>query len=64
MSEFSLPTSIGQKVSPLLGSAAQAQLIQTVVWLLRHRLLRQLHTFVFFMPTGRGLSWPPMVSKP
>lgn len=58
MSEFSLPSSIGQKISPLLGSQAQAQLIRTVVWMLRHRLLLQLHTYVYFMASSRGLSWP------
>lgn len=61
MSEFSLPSSIGQKVSPLLGSQAQNQLIRTVVWMLRHRLLLQLHTYVYFMATSRGLSWPHQV---
>lgn len=55
MSEFSQPTSIGQKVSPLLGSQALNQLIRTVVWMLRHRLLLQLHTYVYFMATSR---WP------
>lgn len=58
MSEFSLPSSIGQKISPLLGSQAQNQLIRTVVWMLRHRLLLQLHTYVYFMATSRGLNWP------
>lgn len=62
MSEFSLPSSIGQKISPLLGSQAQNQLIRTVVWMLRHRLLLQLHTYVYFMATSRGLSWPNAVS--
>ncbi|KAJ1529543.1 hypothetical protein ONE63_006315 [Megalurothrips usitatus] len=57
MSEFSLPTSIGQIVSPLSGSQAQNQLTQTVAWMLRHRLLLQLHTYVYFMATSRGLSW-------
>lgn len=29
-----------------------------IVWMLQHRLLIQLHTYVYFMPTEKGLSYP------
>jgi hypothetical protein len=58
MSDFSLPTSISQKMNPLNHPQHQSQLVQMVVWLLQHRLLLQLHTYVYFMPTASGLSLP------
>ncbi|XP_067011625.1 GATOR complex protein NPRL3 [Anabrus simplex] len=59
MSDFSLPTSISQKVNPLNYPQQQAELVQMVVWMLRHRLLLQIHTYVYCMPTANGPSRPP-----
>ncbi|XP_063229317.1 GATOR complex protein NPRL3 isoform X2 [Bacillus rossius redtenbacheri] len=58
MSDFSLPASIGQKINPLQYSQQHSQLVQMVVWMLQHRLLLQLHTYVYFMPTANGPSGP------
>lgn len=58
MSDFSLPTSISQKMNPLNHPQHQSQLVQMVVWMLQHRLLLQVHTYVFFMPTPSGPSLP------
>lgn len=38
-----------QEQPSLVGTAAQAQLIQMVVWMLQRRLLIQLHTYVCLM---------------
>uniref|UniRef100_A0A1B6E1R3 GATOR complex protein NPRL3 n=1 Tax=Clastoptera arizonana TaxID=38151 RepID=A0A1B6E1R3_9HEMI len=56
MSDFSLPTSLRQKVNPLNQPMQQNQLLQIIIWLLQHRLLVQLHTYTYFMPTDKGLS--------
>jgi len=45
-------------MNPLNHPQHQSQLVQMVVWLLQHRLLLQLHTYVYFMPTASGLSLP------
>ncbi|KAJ9590604.1 hypothetical protein L9F63_016374 [Diploptera punctata] len=58
MSDFSLPTSISQKINPLNHPQNQSQLVQIIVWMLQHRLLLQLHTYVYFMPTANGPSLP------
>ncbi|XP_046981734.1 GATOR complex protein NPRL3 isoform X1 [Schistocerca americana] len=57
MSDFSLPTPLGQKKNPLHHPQQQSQLVKVVVWLLQHKMLLQLHTYVYFMPTARG---PPL----
>lgn len=54
MSDFSLPTSLNQKLSPLIPQAQQKQLVQMIAWMLQHRLLLQLHTYVHLMPTSEG----------
>jgi hypothetical protein len=58
MSDFSLPTSISLKMNPLNHPQHQSQLVQMIVWMLQHRLLLQLHTYVYFMPTANGPSLP------
>uniref|UniRef100_A0A0K8TF05 GATOR complex protein NPRL3 n=2 Tax=Lygus hesperus TaxID=30085 RepID=A0A0K8TF05_LYGHE len=53
IAEFSFPTSIRQMMSPINGNDhCNAQVI---IWLLQHRLLLQLHTYIYYMPTNRGL---------
>ncbi|XP_015112541.1 GATOR complex protein NPRL3 [Diachasma alloeum] len=54
ISEFSLPTSISQKLNPLNQPQQQQQLVKIIIWLLRHHLLLQLHTYVQYMPTDHG----------
>ncbi|XP_046664623.1 GATOR complex protein NPRL3 [Homalodisca vitripennis] len=56
MSEFSLPVSLRYKLSPVSQPQQATRLLQTVVWLLQNRLLLQLHTYTYFMPTENGLS--------
>lgn len=56
MSEFSLPTSLNQKLSPLTPQTQQLQLIQIIAWMLQHKLLVQLHTYVHLMPGIKGHS--------
>ena len=56
MSEFSLPTSISQKLNPLNQPQQQTQLVKIIIWLLKNRLLLQLHTYVQYMPTICGQS--------
>lgn len=55
MHEFSLPSTMLHKLNPLTHSQEQAIFVQMVAWMLRHRLLMQLHTYVYFMPTKKGI---------
>ncbi|KAG5888473.1 hypothetical protein JTB14_022103 [Gonioctena quinquepunctata] len=55
ISEFSLPTSLGQKCNPLCHPSQQSQLVQTIIWMLQHHLLMQLHTYIQYMPIENGL---------
>ncbi|XP_076644142.1 GATOR complex protein Nprl3 [Halictus rubicundus] len=54
ISDFSLPTSISQKLNPLNQSQQQTQLVKIIIWLLKNHLLFQLHTYVQYMPTVHG----------
>ncbi|XP_015589803.1 GATOR complex protein NPRL3 isoform X2 [Cephus cinctus] len=54
ISEFSLPTSISQKLNPLSQSQQQTQVVKIIIWLLKNHLLLQLHTYVQYMPTVHG----------
>ncbi|XP_046742750.1 GATOR complex protein NPRL3 isoform X1 [Diprion similis] len=54
ISDFSLPTSISQKLNPLSQPQQQTQLVKIIIWLLRNHLLLQLHTYVQYMPTLHG----------
>ncbi|XP_023015389.1 GATOR complex protein Nprl3 [Leptinotarsa decemlineata] len=54
MSEYSLPTSLGQKCNPLCHPSQQSQLVQSIIWMLQHHLLLQLHTYIQYMPTENG----------
>lgn len=56
ISEFSLPTSLGQKCNPLCYPSQQTQLVQMIIWMLQHHLLLQLHTYIQFLPTDNGCS--------
>ncbi|XP_015784202.1 GATOR complex protein NPRL3 isoform X2 [Tetranychus urticae] len=52
LSEFSLGTSIDQLRNPLHNSEQQIQLFNQIVWLLKHRLISQLHTYVYLLPVN------------
>ncbi|KAB0794262.1 hypothetical protein PPYR_13882 [Photinus pyralis] len=54
ISDFSLPTSLGQKCTPLYNSSEQSQLIQRIIWMLQHHLLLQLHMYIQYLPTDQG----------
>ncbi|KAK6642301.1 hypothetical protein RUM44_014024 [Polyplax serrata] len=54
MSDFSLPTSLSQKLSPLVPQSERRQLTQIIAWMLQHRLLFQLHTYIHLMPGPEG----------
>ncbi|XP_030768285.1 GATOR complex protein NPRL3 [Sitophilus oryzae] len=56
LNEFSLPTSLGQKTNPLCYPSQQSALVKSIIWMLQHHLLVQLHTYIQYMPTGNGLS--------
>ncbi|XP_064625379.1 GATOR1 complex protein NPRL3-like [Lineus longissimus] len=50
LSEFSLPTPYGEHRDFLGLPQHQARQVQMVIWLLQHRLLLQLHTYINFVP--------------
>ncbi|CAH1794229.1 unnamed protein product [Owenia fusiformis] len=52
LAEFSLPTPLGEHQDVLGLPQQQAQKIQMVVWMLQHRLLVQLHTYIFLLPSS------------
>lgn len=54
MSEFSFPTSLSQ--NPMHLPQQQVQQVQMVVWMLQHRLLMQLHTYIYLVPAAQGSS--------
>nr|XP_042717496.1 GATOR complex protein NPRL3 isoform X8 [Chrysemys picta bellii] len=49
LSKFSLPVSLSEFKNPLAPPVQETQLIQMVIWMLQHRLLIQLHTYVCLM---------------
>lgn len=49
ISDFSLPTSISQKLNPLSQPQQQTQLVKIIIWLLKNHLLIQLHTYVRYI---------------
>ncbi|KAL9957123.1 hypothetical protein ACROYT_G038725 [Oculina patagonica] len=58
LSEFSLPTPLSEHNNPLGLPQQQAEQVQMVVWMLQRRLLIQLHTYVFLVPTVQTDQWP------
>lgn len=59
MSKFSLPTSLSQLNDPMDLRNERKQLLQILTWMLRERILVQLHTYVYLIPTERSRSAPP-----
>ncbi|XP_041086853.1 GATOR complex protein NPRL3-like isoform X2 [Polyodon spathula] len=75
LAKFSLPVSLSEFKNPLALPVQEAQLIQMVIWMLQHRLLVQLHTYVCLLAPpaeeklplaarvgGRNLSTPSALS--
>ncbi|XP_050441964.1 GATOR complex protein NPRL3 [Adelges cooleyi] len=56
MSEFSLPTSLQYKMCPVEDKSSGAIMVQILIWLLQRKILLQLHTYIYFMPTSKGLT--------
>ncbi|XP_048847490.1 GATOR complex protein NPRL3 isoform X2 [Brienomyrus brachyistius] len=68
LAKFSLPVSLSEFRNPLDAPMQEAQLIQTVVWLLQRRLLIQLHTYVCLLapPSEEDPGWdeePPLATR-
>ncbi|KAJ7340234.1 Nitrogen permease regulator-like 3 [Desmophyllum pertusum] len=58
LSKFSLPAPLSGHKDPLGLPQQQAEQVQMVVWMLQRRLLIQLHTYVFLVPTVQSDQWP------
>ncbi|XP_052227787.1 GATOR complex protein NPRL3-like isoform X2 [Dreissena polymorpha] len=54
LAEFSFPTQLRDAHSPLSNHGDTELMVQIVVWMLKHQLLTQLHTYVFFVPPVQG----------
>ncbi|GAB6027325.1 hypothetical protein CHUAL_001607 [Chamberlinius hualienensis] len=54
MSDFSFPTSLHP--NPIMGQEKQHLRVKMVIWMLQHRILLQLHTYIYLMPTPDGPS--------
>lgn len=50
LAEFSFAVSVSQLRNPMHDVEKQTQLVQKIVWLLKHRMLVQVHTYVYFVP--------------
>jgi len=55
MSEFSFPTSLQYKMCPIEDKSSGSTTIQILIWLLQHKILLQYHTYLYFMPSSKGL---------
>uniref|UniRef100_A0A8D8M0J9 GATOR complex protein NPRL3 n=1 Tax=Cacopsylla melanoneura TaxID=428564 RepID=A0A8D8M0J9_9HEMI len=53
ISEFSLPISLKHRISPLSYPHEQKEIAQMIVWMLQHRILMQLHTYMFLVPASQ-----------
>eukprot|EP00794_Sanderia_malayensis_P000093 gene93-698_t len=51
MARFSFPTTLGEFRNPLDAIHQQREHVQIVTWLLKQRLLKQLHTYVYILPS-------------
>lgn len=58
MSKFSLPTSLSQLNDPMDVKNERKQLLQILVWMLQERVLMQLHTYVYLVPTEQPVVLP------
>ncbi|EDO44918.1 predicted protein [Nematostella vectensis] len=53
LADFSLPSPLAEHYNPLASPQQQAEQVQMVVWMLQHRLLIQLHTYIFLVPSAQ-----------
>lgn len=62
ISEFSLPISLKHRISPLSYPHEQREIAQMIVWMLQHRILLQLHTYMFLVPasTDQKIKFKPL----
>jgi len=65
MADFSLGMSLSQLQNPMQNHEQRLQLVCQVIWLLKHRIIFQLHTFVYFVPLAVATPYlrnrPPQV---
>lgn len=54
LSKFSLSLSLGQLKNPMDSAEQECKFVQILIWLLKKRLLIQLHTYVLFVPLKNG----------
>lgn len=54
LSKFSLGVSLSQLKNPIDSVDQQNKLVQMVIWMLKKRMLLQLHTYVYFVPLDSG----------
>lgn len=54
LSNFSLSVSLGQLKNPTNSADQECEFVQILVWMLKNRLLIQLHTYVLLMPLKNG----------
>ncbi|XP_054169266.1 GATOR complex protein NPRL3-like [Oppia nitens] len=54
LSKFSLSMSLSQLRNPMDSQYQQVLQVQIVVWLLKHRMLQQLHTYVYLVPLSQS----------
>ena len=47
LSQFSLPTALGEHASPLWSPQQKTDQVQRVIWMLKHHLLIQLHMYIY-----------------
>ena len=50
LARFSFPTTLGEYKNPIDSIHQQREHLMIVTWLLKQQLLKQLHTYVYFMP--------------
>ncbi|XP_028395265.1 GATOR complex protein NPRL3-like isoform X2 [Dendronephthya gigantea] len=49
LSQFSLPTPLGEQASPFWSHQEKAEQVQRVIWMLKHHLLIQLHMYIYWI---------------
>ncbi|CAB4043346.1 Hypothetical predicted protein [Paramuricea clavata] len=50
LSQFSLPTPLGEHASPLWSPQQKIDQVQRVIWMLKQHLLIQLHMYIYLIP--------------
>ncbi|VVC28910.1 Hypothetical protein CINCED_3A017105 [Cinara cedri] len=55
MSEYSFPTALEYKMGLYDDKSSEAITVRILIWLLQHKILQQYHTYIYFMPSSKGL---------